>query len=246
MKKTIVLIILVIISYSLSAQPVFKALEQKDYKKLEQILESGESMKVYNSKGLSPVWLSVYKNDSTALNLLIKYKTDLNFTDKNGMHPIMIAALNDSYECVKIMLENGVDVNWKSKNASRNQQPIRFASQGGSLKLIKLLLEYGANIESTPDDKATPLLSSIHARKFDIARYLFSKGANTAVIGRDGETVIHEAIKTGNPKMVELAIKYNAPLNFKDPDGKSTMQLAKQSGNVKIKSMIKQALRAKC
>ena len=160
------------------------------------------------------------------------------------MHPIMIGCLANSYASVRILIENGVDVNWKS-SASRNQQPIRFASQGGSLKLVKLLIAHGADMESTPDDKATPLLAALHAKKFDIAEYYFENNANVNVIGRDGETVAHEAIKTGNPDMVRLAIKYKAPLDIKDPNGKTTMQLAKLSGNTEIKELIKSAVDTK-
>ena len=100
-------------------------------------------------------------------------------------------------------------------------------------------------MESTPDDKATPLLAALHAKKFDIAEYYFVNNANVNVVGRDGETVVHEAIKTGNPDMVRLAIRYKAPLDIKDPSGKTTLQLAKQSGNTEIKELIKSAVDAK-
>jgi ankyrin repeat protein len=211
---------------------------------LENLLIAKTPTEVFNDKGLTPIWLAVFKNDTTSLKLLIKYTADINFLEKGGMHPIMIGCLANSFESVSILIDNGVDVNWKSK-ASRNQQPIRFASQGGSLKLVKLLLAKGADMDASPDDKATPLLASLHAMKFDIAEFYFTSGANVNVIGRDGECVIHEAIKTKNPKMVKLALIYKAPLDIKDPSGKTTLQLAKQTGNSEIKNMIKDAVDSK-
>ena len=186
--------------------------------------------------------MAVFKNDTISLNLLLKYGADVNFLEKKGMHPIMVGCIANSFESVKILLEKGVDVNWKSRS-SRNQQPIRFASQRGSLKLVKLLLEYGADMESTPDDKATPLLASLNAKNYEVAKFYFSKNANVNVIGRDGECVIHEAIKTKNPEMVKLALKYKAPLNLKDKEGITTWKLAKKSGNSEIKKLIKEALK---
>ena len=236
---TFLLLFLVTTSYS---QEIFESLNSKNHKNLEIALKNGEKTEKFNEKGLTPVWLSVFKNDTISLNLLIKYGADINFLEKKGMHPIMVGCIANSYESVEILLENGVDVNWKSKS-SRNQQAIRFASQRGSLKLVKLLLKYGADMESTPNDKATPLLASLHAKNFEVAEFYFSKNANVNVIGRDGECVIHEAIKTKNIEMVKLALKYKSPLNLKDQDGMTTWKLAKKSRNSEIKKIIKKALK---
>src|SRR5438105_5962234 len=144
--KRILFGLLVFVTSNTFGQTIFKAIEDKDYIKLEKLLRAGTLTDQYNNKGLTPLWIAVYKNDTASLNLLLKYKADINFLEKNGAHPIMIGCLANSYESVKILLENGVNVNWKSP-AIRNQQPIRFASQGGSLKLVKLLFSYGADIE---------------------------------------------------------------------------------------------------
>ncbi len=242
--KGILLGLLIYVTSNTFGQDIFKAIEEKDYTKVEKLIEEGTLTEQYNDNGLTPLWIAVYKNDTVAVNLLLKQGADINFLEKKGAHPIMIGCLVNSYESVKILLENGADVNWKSP-AVRNQQPIRFASQGGSLKLVKLLLSYGADIESSPDDKGTPLIAALHAKKFDIAEFYFLSGANVNVIARDGETIIHEAIKTGNPDMVRLAIKYKAPLDIKDQSGKTTLQLAKQSGNSEIKEIIKAAVEEK-
>jgi uncharacterized protein len=241
--KLITLCFLLITS-SVLAQDIFKTIDTKDYVGLEKILQAGAPTEQYNDKGLTPLWVAVFENDTTILNLLLTYRADINLLEKKGIHPIMIGCLTNAYESVRILLKNGVDVNWKS-SATRNQQPIRFASQGGSVKLVKLLLAHGANMEATPDDKCTPLMAALHAKKFDIAEYYFVNNANVNAIGRDGETVIHEAIMTGNPEMVKLALQYKAPLNIKTPEGKTTMQLAKQSGNAEIKELIKNAVNGK-
>ncbi|MBI3220748.1 MAG: ankyrin repeat domain-containing protein [Bacteroidetes bacterium] len=244
MKQITLILLFAFTNYNTSGQDIFKAIETKNYVELENQLKAGTATEIYNDKGLTPVWIAVFKNDTTSLRLLMKYKANINFLEKKGIHPIMIGCLANSIESVKILLDNGVDVNWKS-SATKNQQPIRFASQGGSVKLIKLLLARGADMESTPDDKVTPLLAAIHAMKYDIVKFYFESGANVNVIGRDGECVIHEAIKTKNPMMVKLALEYKAPVDIKDPNGKTTLKLAKESENSEIKSMIKEAVETK-
>ncbi len=242
MKKYILITLLLLTGSKAIGQKIFDLIEKRDYTTLKYELKNGLETEQFNEKGLTPLWLSVFKNDTTAVNLLLNNGADLNFLEKNGMHPIMVGCIANSVESVEILLKRGADVNWKS-SASRNQQPIRFASQGGSLELIKLLLSYGADMESTPDDRGTPLLASLHAGKFDIAEFYFQNGANVKAIGRDGECVIHEAIKSKNPNMVKLALKYGTPLDLTDPDGKTTWQLAKKSGNSEIKALIKDAIK---
>ena len=229
-------------SFNLLSQDMFKAIENRDYDGLREILKQGEPADQHDAKGMTPLWKAVHKNDTISINLLLEHGADINFLEKRGMHSLMVGCLSNSIESVKILLDKGADVNWRS-DASRNQQPIRFASQGGSLELVKLLLDFGADMESTPNDKGTPLLASLHAKQFEIAEFYFSEGADVSVVGRDGECIIHEAIKTQNPLMVSLAIKNGAPHDLIDPNGKTTWQLAKKSGNSEIKSLVKDALK---
>lgn len=174
--------------------------------------------------------------------MLISFKADVNLLEKQGIHPIMIGCLTNRYESVKILLEHGVNVNWRSSSTS-GQQPIRFASKSGSLKLIKMLLSYGADMEADSDDKFTPLMAAIKGKNFEVAEFYFSQGAKVTGIARDGECVIHEAIKSGNLRMVQLALDKGAPLDIKTPNGKSTLQLAKASSNKEVEKLIENAVK---
>ncbi len=233
---------LLFITSNAFGQDIFEAIENGDFVKLEKMLLQEVSTQQYNEKGLTPLWEGVIKNDTMAVSLLLKYDADANLISGNGLPPIMAGCIANSYESVRILIENGADVNWRSP-ASRNQQPIRWASQGASLDLVKLLLSSGADMESSPDDKGTPLMAALHSRRFEIAAYYFIHNANVDVIGRDGETIIHEAIKTGNPEMVRLALSRKAPLDVKDPEGKTTLQLAKENGNAEITELIEKAIK---
>lgn len=236
-------IVLLFVSSSLFGQDIFELLEKKDHQRLEQEIKNGLDIEKQTRNGLTPLWMAVFKNDTTAVNLLLSNGVDVNVPNRSGVPAIVVGCMTNSVESVKILLEKGADVNWKSKVAwAIDRQPIRYASQGGSVELVKLLLSYGADMESTPYDMKTPLLISLRARKYDITEFYFKNGANVNAVGKNGKCVIHEAIKTKNPRMVELALKYNAPLDLLDPEGRTTWQLAKISKVPEIKDMIKNAL----
>ena len=241
MNKIFSLLILIIASGQAISQNLFELLEDKDYTRLEASIKGGSPTDRLNENGLPLAWMAISKNDTTALNIFIKNEVDIHQPDKNGSHPIVIGALADAVESVEILLKNGADVNFTSSYL-RNQKPIRLASTRGSLRMIKLLVAYGADIESRSDDLSTPVIAAIYGNNLEMTRYYLEKGVKIDYVARDGECVIHEAIKTKNPEMVKLVLQYNPPLHYKDPKGRSTVQLAKLTGNSQIKSMIKKAL----
>lgn len=240
--KYIITSILILGMNLVLGQDIFHCVETSNQEELNSLLKSGENSEQYNENGLTPLWMAVFKNDILSVKTLVEHGADVNGLTKKGMPPIMVGSMMNALESVKILLENGADINWKS-SATSNQQPIRFASKKGSIAFIQMLLLAGADLESTADDGGTPLLASVYSNNYSLAKFYFEQGANVQVLARDGECIIHEAIKTKNPKMVELALKFNCPLNYKDRKGKSTMEIANATGNKDIKKMIKSAIK---
>lgn len=241
MKYIVTSIILLFINNA-SGQDIFNSLKSNNKEELLTLLKNGESTEQFNKNGLTPLWMAVFKNDSTSVKILIENGAEVDGLTEKGMPPIIVGSMANAMESVRILLKNGSNVNWKS-SATSNQQPIRFASKKGTIQFIKLLLTAGADMESTADDGGTPLLAAVYSNNYNLAKFYFEKGAEVNILARDGECLIHEAIKTKNPEMVELALQYNCPLDYKDGKGSSTQAIAKATGDKKIKSMIKRALK---
>jgi hypothetical protein len=223
-------------------QDVFSSIKTENHEELTSLLKNGGRIDKYNENGLTPLWMAAFKNDSASVKTLIYYGADVNGLTKNGMPPIVVGSIVSGFESVRILLTNGADVNWKS-SASKNQQPIRFASNKGTVEFVQMLLAAGADLESKADDGGTPLLAAVYSNNYNLAKFYFEQGANVNLLARDGECIIHEAIKTKNPEMVELALKHKSPLNYKDAEGRSTMEIANAIGNRKIKRMIENAVK---
>ena len=226
----------------MTGQDIFNSLKKGNHEELISLLKNGEQTDQYNENGLTPLWMAVFKNDSISVKVLIDNGANVNGLTKKGMPPIMVGAMVNAFESVRILLENGADVNWKS-SATSNQQPIRFASNKGTIEFIQMLLAAGADLESTADDGGTPLLAAVYSNNYNLAKFYFEQGANVNLLARDGECIIHEAIKSKDPVMVQLALKYNCPLDYKDGKGRSTLEIANATGNKEIIKMIKTAMR---
>lgn len=64
---------------------------------------------------------------------------------------------------------------------------MHFACHGGLKDLVELMLESGANLESTTLNGATPLMRAVESSKPEVVQYLIEKGAKVQVENRKGE-----------------------------------------------------------
>ena len=89
---------------------LFKAMEKKDFDKMERALELKANLNLRNHNSYMPVHLSIFWEDTKALEKLIEKNVDLNVKDEKEWTPLMIASNYGKIEHVKLLLKNNVDV----------------------------------------------------------------------------------------------------------------------------------------
>ena len=117
--------------------------------------------------------------------------------------PLHLAALNDNLEVAQVLLDYGadpnadVDVNINTddmspffmlvlplvmtitnEHAYDDYTPLHFASEKGSLKMMKLLLEHEADINARDDVYFTPLQLAAREGHLEAVKFLLEKGAD--------------------------------------------------------------------
>lgn len=91
-----------------------------------------------------------------------------------------------SPEIVKMLLEHGADPNFITPGVIKNgdkyspwHKSVLSNAAGNSLEKVKLLVEYGANVNKSPlENKSSPLKESIWLDKMDITLFLLEHGAD--------------------------------------------------------------------
>ena len=158
-----------------------------------------------------------------AAKMLIKAGANLNTENKYGATPLFLAVDQGWYDVVKMLIEGGAG------NEIRENQGIMLhaAARKGSLELVKLLVDNGADVNATYNNKyqrnTTPLFFSVESSNFPVTRYLMEKGARINIKNDYGETPLHIASEVGNIQMVKLLLKNGADLNAKTFRGKSAL-----------------------
>jgi ankyrin repeat protein len=93
-------------------------------------------------------------------------------------------------------------------------EPIFFAARGGSLKIMELLIDAGADINNQSGKSGdTPLIIASYMNNYELARLLIQKGADVNKANHFGATPFWGACFMGNYELVKLFIN-TAEINF--------------------------------
>lgn len=145
---------------------------------------------------------------------------DINGFDNMGWPPIVYVCRGDKGEHpeeVIRLLELGADIHVRSRN--KGKSALHCAAKAGFLKVIKLLIEKGANIDATDYKGETPLFEAIRStiKKRENLRAaletLLTHGANPNIKNSQGITPLQVAQQMGRTdvdKFVSILEKFGA------------------------------------
>ena len=125
--------------------PIFAAIQNKLYKKLTELLDSGADIEM-KYKGVIPLMFSVYQHDDKLVKILLDYGANPNLLNKQGFYsPLSEACVTNRVSTVKLLIEYGADVNYQY-NKSETALTVA-AKECKNFELVKLLLNHGADVK---------------------------------------------------------------------------------------------------
>ncbi|KDQ07855.1 hypothetical protein BOTBODRAFT_83182, partial [Botryobasidium botryosum FD-172 SS1] len=105
--------------------------------------------------------------------------------------------------------------------------PLHHAVKCPSLAAIRLLLEHGADLNSTDDEGQTPLCDAVKYARDDndnnIINLLLGRGAN---VNDEGARPLHAASKRGHASTVRLLLKSGVNLRLRNQEGETALHAA--------------------
>ena len=139
------------------------------------------------------------------------------------------AALNDQYEAAVLLIERGASVH---NVTPRRYSPLMAAATRGNTRLVKLLLDFGANTHSSdPESHLSPLTLACKGGHTECARLLIQHGADVND-GNDDGTPLTFAIEKDHKECVKLLLENRADVNKVIREGKTPLMIASQCGDI--------------
>ena len=133
-----------------------------------------------------------------------------------------------SMEFSQILLENGAETFSKDRYGSiRGLIGAAVMKCNPDIEMIKLYLDYGADI-NLGDYGETPLLISLFRNKTaDVSKFLISNGADVNILDNNGSSALMRAIFMGHLDVAELLIEMEeTDTEIVDSDGDTALTIA--------------------
>lgn len=171
-----------------------------------------------NDDGFTPIYMLMnpaYSDSEFTLQLiqlLIDNGAKLNVRDYRNWSPlddaVSISNQNDTQYIVKLLLDNGADPNDEYENDELEKddeneddlekeyaKPLHIAvgDSSSTFKTVKLLLDYGAQVNTLDKNKLTPLHIAVR-HNIDTIKLLLDNGAYLNAKDKDGNTPLHHAV----------------------------------------------------
>ena len=128
---------------------------------------------------------------------------DVNYLSHHGWSALHLACCKNHCDIAELLLDHGANIELRA--SFLNFTPLITASLNGSLSIVKLLLERGANVHSQDKDGSTPLHHACTPQNVDdgkqIVQALLAHGADPNLT----EAASHHLISQGTMvKMISL------------------------------------------
>uniref|UniRef100_A0A8C6XK75 Transient receptor potential cation channel subfamily A member 1 n=1 Tax=Naja naja TaxID=35670 RepID=A0A8C6XK75_NAJNA len=197
--------------------------------------------------GNTPILVACYKDNAEALKLLIENGGDIVRANNMGCMPVHAAAFSGSKLCLEIIIKRGEELGYspaKHINFTNNKKcsPLHLAVQSRDLEMIKMCIEYGAQIDLKQSDNCTALHFAATQGATEILKLMMSSytGEDSIINALDGskETLLHRAALFDHCELAEYLISKGANIDSVDIEGRTPLLLATSCASWKIVNLL--------
>ncbi|MEI6040281.1 MAG: ankyrin repeat domain-containing protein [Candidatus Berkelbacteria bacterium] len=134
-----------------------------------------------DDEGFTPIIYASYNQLNETVNQLIAKGCNVNARTNEGLSALCFACDKENIESAKLLLHAGANPNIIGLNLEKFETagtPLHLAAMRGNTQLIKLLIEYGANVNLADHDQWTALHFAITYGELEPVKLLVEAGAD--------------------------------------------------------------------
>jgi ankyrin repeat protein len=174
-------------------------------------------------------------------HLAVKYPQHVNTRDGYYMTPLVAALAGGHFRTAKLLHHHGAHAN---VCLDYGRTPLHSAAWYGDLEMVRVLLDYKADVKARESDNWTPLqfvsnsgrpggFLSLHS---DVTRLLLEHGADVNARGGRHQTPLHLAVVNGiiGVEVVRVLLEHGANIGAENNQGESPLHEAADRGTVEV------------
>lgn len=155
-----------------------------------------------------------------------------------GFNPISYAIYDNADDVVEYFRNIAAKADLNVKN-DQQDTPLMGAVESGSISIVRMLIDAGANADDKDFDGNTALRRAISSDKhiFDIIEYLINSSGNVNLQDDSGGSCLSKAVMTGRNELVQPLIAAGADVNLKDEEDRSALAYAVKSEKLSLETI---------
>ncbi len=202
-------------------------------KKIQTLINKGADINTTDENGDTPLHRTILFKSFDTVKVLLKNGANPNIGNRIGVTPFMLLSFSAIYnELVNLFFKSGADINIKDKY---NRTALLHAAERCNLDFIKILLDKGADILNTSNNKRNALhLACVNVTKSGdkpaTVKYLVEKGIDIHSKDIGGNTPLMLASYTWSNKTVRYLLSKGSKVNQNNAES-STALIQAASGH---------------
>ena len=173
----------------------------------EEVQLHPEDINVQDVMGRTPLAWAAARGDTRAIVTLLSNYADPNITDVQLSGPVSNAAAQGHTVAVRLLLEAGANPEPRLPDGIRKGSPLNCAARNAAdTLLLKTLLDFGADTESSGVDGKTALIHAARTDNSSFAMLLPEYGADINAKSITGTTPLTTAITYNSHNVLQLIL----------------------------------------
>ena len=215
------------------------ALWNDDIDIITALIQAGADINAINNSGYTPLHRAALGNENLdIINTLIQAGADINAKSRSGNTPLHRAAEhNDNLDIITALIQAGADINAKNKDGYTaediNRGAIKIALKVilkdlGGINWQTAVVADAAKVDLSarlPGTGETVLHGAAQYSTPEVVAALIAKGARIDSRDKDGATVLHAAVKSGNVGVFAV-LHEKININAQDKNGNTPLHYA--------------------
>jgi ankyrin repeat protein len=166
------------------------------------------NINIQDAMGRTPLAWAAARGDSHSIVTLLRYGADPNIMDSQISGPLSNAAAQGHTACVKLLLDAGANPDPSLPCGINKGGPLNVAARrSNDPVLVKLLLDFGAEIDQAGVDGKTALFHAAQNNDPALAILLIEYGAEINMATITGETPLTTAITHNSHNVLRLFLE---------------------------------------
>ena len=164
-----------------------------------------------------------------------------NFDNSEDGETLLTKAVStQDFNSIVRLLEKGVDVNAKNvRGDTALSLVMMFTPRPRALEIVKLLIAYGADINTKSDSSDRPLAIACSENLDKVAELFLELGCDANVQSNDLYTPLHHAARHNNSRLVKTLLQYGANAEMKTFGGELTpLHIAAKSNSLHVPQLL--------